>query len=178
MSGQINNLPQLVMFRKELLELPVIKTPQGFNVRTFIPGEAPEWEKIIKASFNCECNFEKDIEANENFKPEAVCFVCDGNTPVATATAWYRGDFEPSVGYLHMVGLMPNYAGKGLGLIASLAALYKMREDGRKSAVLNTDDFRIPAIKTYLKLGFLPKFTHESHAKRWESILTQIGITL
>lgn len=170
-----NNTPQLVMLRNNLDNLPEIKVPEGYQVRSFKFGDEKEWEKIIKASFKYESNFDKEIKSSENFKPEKVWFVCEGDKPVATSTAWYYSNFDKSVGYVHMVGILPEYAGKGLGLQASLATLYEMKREGRSSAVLNTDDFRLPAIKTYLKLGFLPQFTHISHIERWKLLLEQIG---
>lgn len=170
------NLPQLVMFKPTLDDLPKNSLPEGYSLRHYIcDDDTAVWDKIVLESFNWAAEFEKVIKADENFKPERVFFVCDGNTPVATATAWYNAQWEKSVGYLHMVGMLPQHAGKGIGLQASLAALHQMKREGRASSVLNTDDFRIPAIKTYIKLGFLPHITHESHEERWEKILTQIG---
>lgn len=173
--GEENSIPSLVMFKNNLEDLPKIKLPEGFKIRSFRLGEEKEWEKIINASFEYESNFNKEIKSNENFKTERVCFVCNGDTPVSTATAWYDHGFDKNVGYLHMVGMLPEYAGKGLGLQASLATLYVMKREGRRSAVLNTDDFRIPAIITYLRLGFMPQFTHVSHIERWKKLLVQVG---
>jgi mycothiol synthase len=169
-----NNLPQLVMFIESLEDLEHVSVPDGYTVRHFRDGDDKHWEKIIKASFNYECNFEKEIAQNENFKPEKVWFICDGDIPVATATAWYSTNWDKSVGYLHMVGMLPEYAGKSLGLKASLAAIHEMKHEGRSSSVLNTDDFRLPAIKTYLRLGYKPHFTHESHELRWKDILEKL----
>jgi len=170
------SLPQLIMFLPFLDCLPQNNLPDGYVLTHYnCSDDAEAWNKIISESFNIQADFEKQIRSNENFRPERVSFVCHGNTPVATATAWYNAQWDESVGYLHMVGLLPQYAGKSLGLQASLAALHQMKREGRKSAVLHTDDFRIPAIKTYTRLGFLPQITHESHVERWQKILTQIG---
>ncbi|HHY83306.1 MAG TPA: hypothetical protein GX505_11630 [Clostridiales bacterium] len=51
-----------------------------------------------------------------------------------------------------------------------------MKKEGWTSAVLETDDFRLPAIKTYFRLGFQPKFTHESHPDRWDKISRLISL--
>jgi mycothiol synthase len=169
------NLPQLVMFKESLENLVPVSVPEGFTVRHFREGDGKHWENIIRASFNYDCNFEKEIAQNENFKPEKVWFVCDGDKPVATATAWYNGNWDKSVGYLHMVGMLPEYAGKSLGLKVSLAVLHEMQREGRSSAVLNTDDFRLPAIKTYFRLGFKSQCTHESHEGRWKLIREKLG---
>ncbi|HEY5563364.1 MAG TPA: GNAT family N-acetyltransferase [Clostridiaceae bacterium] len=170
-----NKIPSLIMFRDNLENLPEVKVPEGYKVRSFRAGEEKEWEKIIDVAFKQVSNFTKEIMSNEIFKTERVCFVCQGDTPVSTATAWYDLNWDISVGYLHMVGMLPEYSGKGLGLQASLAALYEMKREGKSSAVLNTDDFRIPAIITYLRLGFMPQFTHVSHIERWRKLLVEVG---
>ena len=177
MSEVLINLPQLVMFKESLSDLKEISVPAQFSVRSYQNGDDIKWEKIIQASFNSKMSFKKDIEANEFFRTERVYFVCDKGEPIATAIAWYDKNWDSSVGYLHMVGMLQEYGGKGLGRQASLAALHQMKRDGRKSAVLTTDDFRIPAIKTYLKMGFKPQITHKSHQDRWIKILECIGRT-
>jgi mycothiol synthase len=169
-----NKLPQLIMCKQHLEDLAPISVPEGYTVRHYKEGDGLQWEKIIKASFNYESNFKKEIAQSENFKPEKVWFVCHEDKPVATATTWYNGNWDKSIGYLHMVGILPEYSGKSLGLKACLAALHEMKREGRSSAVLNTDDFRLPAIKTYFRLGFEKQLTHESHQGRWKDIMEKL----
>ena len=42
--------------------------------------------------------------------------------------------------------------------------------------MLDTDDFRMAAIKTYLNLGFVPVYVEEGQPKRWSDIFEQLGI--
>jgi len=77
---------------------------------------------------------------------------------------------------LHMVGVAKKHTGKGLGFQVSLAALHQMAKEGSEFAVLQTDDFRLPAIKTYLKLGFKPVIVDENQIERWNAIFKQMGI--
>ena len=74
-----------------------------------------------------------------------------------------------------MVGVDPDTRGLGLSLPIVAAALISLRERGFASAMLSTDDFRIPAIKTYLRLGFEPVMSHESHPERWAAVMEKIG---
>jgi mycothiol synthase len=171
-----DKLPQLTMHRRTLADLPSNSLPDGYFLYHYSDEQdAAAWNKIIEESFHWQSDFHKAMESDEAFRPERVWFVRYGNIPVATASAWYIPQRGETAGYLHMVGLLPQYAGKGLGLQVSLAALHQMKREGRQSAALQTDDFRLPAIKTYLKLGFVPEFTHESHAERWKAILIQLG---
>lgn len=167
--------PQLVMFLSSLSELPQLQLHSGYSVRSYQPGDDAAWNWIIKESFQKEYDFAKDISGKDQFKPERVLFVCHDSRPVATACAWYKSAWDEQTGYLHMVGVLPSYSGKKLGYIVSLAALQQMFREERKSAVLNTDDYRIPAIITYLKLGFDPQIVHESHVHRWRLIAELLG---
>ena len=41
---------------------------------------------------------------------------------------------------------------------------------GLSAVYLTTDDFRIPAIRAYLKMGFVPVISSEDLRIRWEKI--------
>ncbi len=167
---------QLLMVREQLGILPPLQLPEGYTVRSLRPGDEAAWERIIVASFGGEHHFHKVMATDEPYKPERVWFVCDANdVPVATASAWYRPQWKEQTGYVHMVGLMPDQAGKKLGYWVSLAVLHQFIREGRTRAVLHTDDFRIPAIKTYLNLGFLPELSADDHLERWKALSNTIG---
>jgi mycothiol synthase len=170
---------QLLMVREQLNTLPPLQLPKGYTARSLHPGDEEAWERIITASFGGEHHFAKAMASDDPYRPERVLFVCDINdVPVATASAWYRPQWKEDTGYLHMVGLVPEQTGKRLGRYVSLAALHQMVLEGRTRAVLHTDDFRIPAIKTYLNLGFLPEQAGEDHYDRWKALSNTLGCPL
>jgi len=72
---------------------------------------------------------------------------------------------------------VPAHRGRRLGFWACLAALHRFAEEGREAALLLTDDFRLPAIRTYLRLGFRPVYTYESHMERWGKVFSELGYT-
>jgi hypothetical protein len=49
-------------------------------------------------------------------------------------------------------------------------------EAGCHGAYLTTDDFRVPAIRSYLRAGFLPVLYQEDMAQRWAAVLQAMGI--
>ena len=93
----------------------------------------------------------------------------------ATASSWVDARFGADNSTLHYVGTHPEHVGKRLGFEVSLAALQQADSERRAAATLLTDDVRIAAIKTYLRLGFVPVLSHESHADRWRAILKKLG---
>ncbi|MBQ3900864.1 MAG: GNAT family N-acetyltransferase, partial [Clostridia bacterium] len=69
----------------------------------------------------------------------------------------------------------PKYQGVGLGTRLNAAAVRCLLENGLETAYLTTDDFRIPAIRSYLRAGFYPDVKDDSHRERWDKIYEIIG---
>lgn len=172
---RIEGLPQLRMRRRTLAGLPSIRLPHGFTLRTEKEGDCEAWLAIISDSFGKPFSAEeyrKSIHEYRGYAPERLFFIEDENGyPCATAAGFGEG----AEGYLHYVGVLRSRWGKRLGLWVSLAALYAMRERGCQSVILETDDFRLPAIRTYRRLGFIPLHQHWSHPLRWHRVRHKLG---
>ncbi|MCC3371926.1 GNAT family N-acetyltransferase [Cohnella sp. REN36] len=169
---------KLWMRRDSLEGLPPSYCPQGCQIRVYRDGDAEAWERIVAIAFGEPIPFADKVASRPSYRPDRVLFVCRGFEPVATASALEPDEpetREPYAGYVHMVGALPAYAGLGLGYAATLAALRKMEEEGKRSALLKTDDFRLPAIRTYLKLGFVPDAREADHQARWTEIIRRIA---
>ncbi|HEU5317029.1 MAG TPA: GNAT family N-acetyltransferase [Chloroflexota bacterium] len=178
---------QLRMLRPHLDDLPALAIPDGYGLRTFRPGDERAWASIMEASsgigreWTVEKVRERMIE-REQFEPEGLFFVtCDDQSdrPVASATAWRKDAAEQVMGNVHMVCALDDHRGKGLGRLASLAVLHYLRRRGFRAADLSTDDWRVPAIRTYLGLGFVPVYLTDAervddHEARWSAIFTQL----
>jgi len=171
-----NFKPQLWMVRPDLDGLPPLDLPEGCELATYGPGSDDDWGRIITASFGQEHFFEKTMASDAEFRPERVFFVMHGGEAVATASAWYDPSIMADAGTLHYVGALPGHQGKKLGYWVSLAALHRMVEEGRSRARLQTDDWRLAAIKTYLNLGFGPFLIHENQRARWASVFEKLGL--
>ncbi len=101
---------------------------------------------------------------------DATYVVRDDGRVVAVASARHLPEQYPQAGYLHYVGAYRAEAGRGLGGLVTWAVLKHFRDEGLGSAVLETDDFRLPAIRTYLKIGFVPEYRHPQDQSRWSRI--------
>ena len=172
-------LPCIAM-RRGPAPLPPFELPEGIRLFPFLePGGAAVWEHIVNTAFGREMSFDRTMRSEDAFRPERVIFLARGDQPVAVAAAWQRAKYPAGTGYLHYVGVLPEARGQALGYWVSLAALHQMRREGNELAVLETHDERIPAIKTYLKLGFVPDMeSHPSYPARWEAIMAQINTDL
>ncbi|MBB6734290.1 GNAT family N-acetyltransferase [Cohnella zeiphila] len=169
-------LPQLIMRRASLSDLPPVELPDGIVCRHFAPGDETAWESIVEKAFGWKRSFREEIASHPYFRPERVLFLCIDGTPVATACAWHEAKWGEDCGYLHMVGVDPRFAGRRLGYWVSLAALRRMAADGMRQALLETDDFRLAAVKTYLGLGFLPDLEEERIRTRWKEVYRRLRL--
>ena len=170
-------MSQLLMRRPRLDDLPPIPPlPPGFTLRTFEPQDLEPLAALLQRAFE-----------DPNWTPEKVrqtlvdapdvmkIYVIDHEgRPVATASARLVPDRFPGSGYLHWVGVDPEYRGQRLGAIVSLAVLHEFARMGCQDAVLETDDHRLAAIKIYQEMGFEPVHTDESHILRWAKIASDL----
>lgn len=166
--------PQLLMRRTNLHRLPPLELPANFQLRTYREGDSEAWRTIIGESFGearSAEDFQKAMLERPDSAPDKIYFVAapDG---VLCATAAAYGDNKR--GYVHYVGLRPAYAGNKLGYWVSLAVLHDFARRGCTDCILDTDDFRVPALKTYLRLGFHPVIRHPNQPLRWRAIAARL----
>ena len=102
-----------------------------------------------------------------------VLFLKYQGRAVGTVTAFVRSDGD---GDVHMVGISPEFRGKGLSGCLIRAAERKLQLDGVKRVVLTTDEFRKSAVKCYLSQGFLPVDYDTDMKDRWRAMLNELNI--
>ena len=167
----------LFMRRPNLDDLPSLPPlPPGYILREFRPNDLDALSNMMRLAF------EDDQWTSERMKrvlteaPDVKkVFVVDfGGVPVASASARVLPEDHPGSGYVHWVAVAPDHRGQGLGYLITLATLYEFKQMGLHDAVLETDDQRLAAIKTYQKLGFEPEHRHESHLERWAIVISNL----
>ncbi len=163
---------QLIMRHHDLSNVPELILPEGFILETHREGYEKEWENIIESAFGMHFDFDFLIKAGD-YSPEKVLYLIKDGKPIATTTAVENEAFKGE-GWFRMVGVHKNFMGMGAGKKIAVAALNSLRSRGYKTAVLSTDDYRIPAIKLYLSVGFEPVILDESHKERWKKVFDQI----
>ena len=168
-------MKQLMMERTgKPIQVPDL--PAGYSLRSYQEGDWKGWTEACADGLGTgdwtEQDFHQKMLAMEGLEPEGIFFLVDSMGRIAgTATGWVK----PETGYLHMVGIRPEYRGQGLaGALNAIAVKYLM-DRGCCRIRLDTDDFRIPAIKTYLALGFIPILQAEEVRERWLAIMRTLG---
>jgi mycothiol synthase len=170
-------MQQLLMRRADLAALPDLPTlPPGYALREGGEADLSGLADLLGMAFDdnewTEAKAQKALFADATVK--RVYVIEHEGVPVATASVRLLPEAYPGSGYVHWVGAHPDHRRLGLGYIVSLATLHDFVAHGCRDAVLETDDFRLPAIRTYLKLGFAPVDRDETHPARWEKIMAQL----
>ncbi len=181
-------LSNLFMRNTDISNLPAIPTvPEHYCLRaTILPeSEHASVAACLAGAFGIQhgiWNAERipkefilQTEVKKTFVIEYTNPETGEKTVAGTASARIMPERYPGSGYLHWVGVHPEHQGHRFGMILSLAVLHEFRDAlGCASAVLETQDTSVPAIRIYSKLGFKPEFVDDSHPSRWDKVLPQL----
>ena len=159
--------------------------PESYTLRTYREGDERAWGEIMESPEGSGKDWtEEKVRASMMEKPqfeaEGLLFVtadAEGGRPVASAAAWRQLGAGERTGYVHMVCALPEHRGRGLGRLVTLATLRYMHKRGDQDVLLQTDDFRIPAIRSYLGLGFVPVYEDDpasDHVARWSAVFERM----
>lgn len=159
------------------------RPPEGVALRTYREGDERAWGEIIDATDMAADHdpgkVRQILTGQSRFDPAGLFFACDAKTgqPLATACAWWSGAFGRLRPTLHMVAARPQAKGRALGRLVCQAVLDYFARRGRREVILSTDAHRLPALVTYLGLGWLPmRFVRgEDHAGRWEASFRKLS---
>ena len=149
--------------------------PDGFSPRPMDGlGEAARLTNLQNAAFEGMWGFApnnvEEIEAKLGLPgqgPGQVLFldvsngdVSDGDHPDGRTVAYVWTKFEPSkgmsVGHVGMVGVHPDYRGRGLGEVVTANGIRLLRDQGAGVVKLEVDRDNKPARRIYRELGFRP----------------------
>ena len=171
---------QLKMARHSLENLPTLQCPEGYHIRTYQQGDEIYWARIMDRVF-----VDKDRTAQDaftevinqpNFDPDGFCFVIHEDIPIGTACAWKESLHGKPIGYIDVLAVLPEHTGRKLGKWLTVFLLHYFKARCMASVMLDTDDFRLPAIKNYLNLGFVPVYAGENHRLRWQNIFKKLDL--
>lgn len=159
-------------------KLPLdISLPDGYLLRTYEPGDEESWFRVMALAGFEGWNREKLEPWLSKILPDGWFMVVHTatNTIVATAMAVHgpTNDF-PFGGELGWVAGDPEHAGRNLGLAVCAAVTQRLLDMGYRMIHLNTDDFRLPAVKIYFKLGYVPFLFGDDMADRWRVICSAL----
>lgn len=152
----------------EWSELPEVTLPDGFRVRPFQVGQDEQaWLAVNARSFASHAEQGRmtltdlrDRIAEPWFDPHGFLLVEDHTgvgPPRLAGFHWTKVESAgsgPSSGEVYVVGVDPDYQGRGLGTAVTVLGLRHLRACGLDTATLYVDGDNAPALATYHRLGF------------------------
>jgi len=179
--------PSIQMLRPDLEGLPplaphVAALPEAYRMRTYRPGDEAGWAALMNTGQMDEWDVERTREKLTDrpwpqFDPDGLFMTTYGPDEriVGSACAWLIYPGETETGTLHMVCVLPEHRGARLSYPLCLGVLWRFRERGFQRVRLNTGDWRLGAVKTYLRLGFQPWYRKPTHPEQWERTLAALS---
>ncbi len=133
--------------------------PYGYTLRR--PGRAdePQLARLLSLAFNDtwdEVRVRDTLTGAPDVK--AVYGVFQRELLVATASSQIRPERDPAAGFVHWVATHPGHRSRGLASALLGRLLEDFRERRYTCARLDTQPERLPAIRVYLKFGFVPDY--------------------
>lgn len=169
-------MQQLEMYWKpEFTEFPVL--PEGWSFRAYnsTAADTQAWVDCCRNGLLTPKDGPEAFEiciGREGCKPDEVYFIEKDGVPVATVTAMLN---EEKIGHVHYVGAKPEVRGVGVGGWLNQIVKADLWKRGCEKAFLTTDEFRVPAIKSYLTAGFVPVEYDVEMELRWTRLLRFLG---
>lgn len=149
-----------------------------FSFRRFNGSDEDKqaWVDICKGSIIGENNditaYDRCMTNEVGYDGNYVFLVEEDGKPVATTSILL---WENKVARVHMVAAKPECRGRGVGRLLADIANAAAYESGCEKSTLSTDTFRIPAVKSYLRGGFIPVIIDDEAEERWIKWLTENG---
>ena len=148
--------------------------PEGLTLCTMpeLTNGVEQWLDIMQYGLSSkreDASYYETTMLKQPWYDENQCFfiVEDGK---AIATLTVVSDPEKKDGLFHMVGSLPECRGRGIGHLLCEIGEYVLKTTGMQTARLSTDDFRVPAIKAYIRTGFKPDLSTEDYVQRWDAL--------
>jgi mycothiol synthase len=168
----------MVWPEQRLRSPPAWSLPQAYTLRTFRPEDAADHVRLMHAAGFANWSQEQLAAALEKCLPDGF-FVIE-HSPSRRLVAAAMAQHQPSAchpcgGELGWVAGDPDHKGKRLGRAVCAAATKRLLEIGYRNIYLLTDDFRLPAIKVYLELGYVPFLSAPDVEGRWRNVFARLG---
>ncbi|MBN2500094.1 MAG: GNAT family N-acetyltransferase [Anaerolineales bacterium] len=172
-------IPQLQMVwpQARLEMLPIPKLPAGYHLRTYKPGDETSFYKVMALAGWPGWDMEKLKPWLYRILPEGWFMAVHTASDQIVASAMATHDptwLYPFCAELGWVAADPAHSGKGLGTAVVAAATARMITGGYTHVRLYTEPFRHPALKIYLKLGYLPYLAAPEESELWQEVCKQL----
>ena len=142
-------------------QLPDLELPQGYSVRSFHKGDTPLLTRVQNDAFTGSWGFCPNTEEQIDYRTHmpntshaGIVFLFEGDNPAGYCwTGLVPGD-KGVRGMIGMIGVVPDYRGKGVSRHILHAGMKHLRSIGLAQIGLEVDGNNDPAVGLYKSVGF------------------------
>ncbi len=167
-----------MVYPEHLLKtLPSVQSPAGYFLRTYHPGDEARFYNVMAIAGWKGWNDDKLRPWLPRILPDGWIMVIEETSGKIVATAMALRDeseFGSAGGELGWLASDLAHANKGLGMTVSAAVTARLIQEGCRHIHLYTEHWRLAALKTYLKLGYVPYLYMPEMLERWRAICEQL----
>ena len=135
-----------------------VTVPAGCAIVPFsqLGGALDAWLDIVQYGLSDgrkdAAYYQSTMEARPHYDPDFCYILLESGQPAATLTLI----FDPETRF----------------------ALDRLKRAGMRTARLSTDDWRLPAIRSYLRIGFAPVHASPEVSARWDAVMEKAGLAV
>ena len=145
---------------------------EGLTLRAATAADEPAIAETLAESFEEEWDAARvRREFSDAADVPVTWLVEDAQGVIGVASERIMPETYPDAGYVHYVGVLGRARGRRVGAALTARCVQGFAERGLTTAVLETDDFRTPAVITYLRLGFVPTYRSDAERVAWSALL-------
>jgi mycothiol synthase len=169
---------EMVWSQERLDESIPIIIPSGYTLRQLRANEYEAYFTLLASAGMEQNSVESWLDYWEKIILPGGFFVIvhdETKDLVATCLGASRPSLRhPCAGALGWLGADPEHKGRQLGRAVSAAVTMKLIASGYQRIYLETHDFRLAAIKTYLDLGWTPMLYNKEMRARWNLVCEKL----
>jgi mycothiol synthase len=148
---------------REDLDIPEVEIPDGYELRTFRPGQDEEhWLKVRNAAFSTLKGSEtplttegiKKLITDDDYLEGGMMVLFDQEKPVGVIRGADDEYDEAPIMNIGPVAILPEYQGRGLGRSLLRASLRFAKEKGYNRTILSVNGENERAQALYIQEGF------------------------
>ena len=148
-----------MLWQQDTLPSPAILP--GFTFRSFQDGDAPVLTEVQNSAFGASWGFSPNtVEQIEyrssmaNTSHQGIIFLCHGEETAGYCWTCLTPVEDSVRGLIGMIGVVPNYRGRGISRSILIAGMESLRSQGVADIGLQVDGDNTPAVQLYTSMGF------------------------
>lgn len=164
---------QMIFPENRFHKLPEIELPPGYRLRQLEEADMLSYLTLREKTGFGGWTLQDVQRAMQNALPGGffvVEYLPEGSIVASAIANHSPSPHHPNGGVLDWLMADPGHTGKGLGRAVTIAVTRLLIERGYRRIYLLTDDWRIPALKIYLQLGWQPLILSEEMQARWNHV--------